>query len=231
MNQNSGLPETQLNRKTKLIATVSGILLAFAGFEHGLFEALQGSRRTGGIGIHAISESMKWWEHGTEDALTLIPNFLATGILAMLVSLAIMAWSLFCLDRKRGPTVFLALFWVLVAVGGGIGFIPFFLIAWAYATRIDKPLVWWRKRFGEGAARRWAGIWPFSLAGTAFCWLAAIEIAVFGYFPGQTDPDKLFNICWSFLFLALVLLNLSFISGFAADITKPASKAQPPTRT
>ena len=78
-----------LNRTTGKITATLGILFAAAGFEHGLFAALQGNKPTDGLIIQAIGESMQSWEFGGEEALTIIPNFLVTGICAMCVSVFI----------------------------------------------------------------------------------------------------------------------------------------------
>jgi hypothetical protein len=44
------------------------------------------------------------WPHGNEPAFTLIPNFLVTGIAAMIVGLIVIVWSLFFVQKQRGPT-------------------------------------------------------------------------------------------------------------------------------
>lgn len=210
------------NETTRIITAVIGVLLAIAGFEHGLFEVIQGNKPADGFFIQAIGESMIWWIHGTEGAFTLIPNYLITGIFAMSVSVFIIIWSLFFVDKKHGRTVFLLLFILLTLVGGGIGFIPFYIITWAYATRINKTVNWWRKLLTQKVRKHLAVIWPYTLTATAICWLTAIEIAIFGYFPGQTDPDMILNICWTFLLFAMIFVNMSFVSGFAHDIERPA---------
>jgi len=212
------------NKATAKITETIGFLLAFAGFEHGLFEALQGYKQTGTNFISAIGKEMQWWVHGSEDAFTLIPNFLITGICAMCVSIIIMIWSLFCLHKRNSTTIFLLLFILLVLVGGGIGFIPFFIVTWAYATRINTPLTRWKKWLKPKIRNSIAFFWPYALAVTAICWLTAIEIAVFGYVPGVSNPDLKLGICWSFLFIAFVLLNVSYISGFSYDINEQISK-------
>ena len=48
----------QKNRATRVITAVVGIMLAFAGLEHGLFEVFQGNKPTDGLIIQAIGESM-----------------------------------------------------------------------------------------------------------------------------------------------------------------------------
>lgn len=209
------------NRATLIVTSTVVALLAFAGFEHGLFEAMQGNRPTGApAGIQAIGEDMMWWEHGSEDAFTLIPNFLATGLAAMAVSVFIFFWAAFFVNRKRGVLVLLLLFILLVLVGGGIGFIPFFLVTCAYATRAKKPLRWWRKALGPGPRKLLSSLWPWALALTAICWLVAIEMAVFGYFPGLTNADVILYVCWSFLLATMFFINISYISAFAADIER-----------
>jgi hypothetical protein len=212
------------NKSTAIITTTIGILLAFAGFEHGLFEVLQGYKPTGSNFISAIGKEMQWWVHGSEDAFTLIPNYLITGIFAMCVSIIIVIWSIFCLHKKKSITIFLLLFILLVLVGGGIGFIPFFIVTWAYATRMNKPLNQWKRWLKPKMRNNIAFLWTYALAATAICWLIAIEIAIFGYVPGVNNSDFKLGICWSFLFIALLLLNVSYISGFAYDIDRQLSE-------
>jgi hypothetical protein len=207
------------NRATLIVTLTVVALLAFAGFEHGLFAALQGNRPTGApAGIQAIGDDIKWWKYGGEDAFTLIPTFLLTGVAAMAVSIFIFLWAAFFLTAKRGVLVLLALFILLVLVGGGIGFIPFFLVTCAYATRLTKPLRWWRKKLSPGARRFLAPLWPWALGFAVVCWLIGIAIAVFGYVPGLSDPEAIISFCWSFLLATMVFINVSYVCAFAADI-------------
>jgi hypothetical protein len=158
------------------------------------------------------------WLHGSEEAFTIIPNFLITGILAMAVSIAIAIWSLAFVHKKHGPSVFILLFVTLLLVGGGIGQIVFFVPAWAVSTRINKPLTWWRKVLPENVRPGLARAWPVSLAAASLCFLIALEIAIFGFVPGMSDPDQIFTVCWSFLGIGLVLYLFTFVAGFANDI-------------
>jgi len=206
------------NRATLIVTLAVVALLAFAGFEHGLFEAMQGNRPTGGFGVQAIGDDVKFWKYGGEDAVTVIPNFLFTGIAAMAVSVFIFFWAAFFLTARRGVLILLLLFILLVLVGGGIGFIPFFLVTCAYATRLTKPLSWWRRKLGPGARRFLAPLWPWALGFAVVCWLIGIGIAIFGYFPGLTDPDAILYTCWSFLLATMLFINISYVAAFAADI-------------
>lgn len=195
-------------------------MLAVAGFEHGLFEALQGSTPTNGFFIQAIEKTTQRWAYGGEDALTIIPNFLVTGIASISVSVFIIIWSVLLVHRRHGPAVLLLLFVLLTLVGGGIGFIPFFIVTWAYATRINKPLIWWKKKLPRMAFPSIGSIWPYTLGAAVVCWGIAIEIAIMGYFPGQSDAKILLAIVWAFLLAAMLFINISYVSGFAYDIRR-----------
>ena len=110
-----------INHATRAIVATLGVLLAIGGLDHGLFEVLQGNVPTSGLIIQAIGDRHRMWVYGTEEALTVVPNFLATGLLAILVSVAIAVWSVGFVHTRHGATVFILLFVVLFLVGGGIG--------------------------------------------------------------------------------------------------------------
>jgi hypothetical protein len=207
-----------MNRATRTIVSTVGFMLGIAGVNHGFFEALQGNRPTNGLIIHAIGEAHRMWVHGTEDAFTIVPNFLITGVLAMVVGLAVILWSVGFVHKRHGPTIFIFLFALLFLVGGGIGQVAFFLPAWAVSTRIGKPLTWWRKTLPQNVRRALATVWGGSLIVAVLFFLSALEIAVFGFVPGVGDPDVALAVCWSLLLAGLTTLVLTFVAGFAHDI-------------
>ena len=207
------------NQKTRITASIIGVLLGIAGLiNHGLFEILQGNTPTNGFFIEAIGEANRYWVHGTEGAFTIIPNFLVTGICVILVSLAIILWSLKYIQVKHGATIFLSLLILLTIFGGGIGYIILFLPTWAYATRINKSLDWWKKILSVRFRKALSKLWIYCLVATSISWLIVMELGIFGYFPGQTNPDKILNIVFIFFFSTVVLANITFICGFARDI-------------
>ncbi|MGB8980624.1 MAG: hypothetical protein WCC12_01995, partial [Anaerolineales bacterium] len=99
-----------MNKATRLTVATLGTIFGISGMNHGFFEILQGNVPTGSLFISAIGEAQKMWPHGNEPAFTLIPNFLMTGIAAMIVGLAIIIWSLGFVHKKNGPVVFILLF-------------------------------------------------------------------------------------------------------------------------
>ena len=212
-----------MKNSTRVIVATLGVVFGISGMSHGLFETLQGNTPTGGMFISAIGEAHRMWVHGNEYAFTVIPNFLITGILAMIVSLTIMIWSVGFVHKKNGPLVFLLLFILLFLVGGGIGQIVFFTLTWAVSTRINKPLTWWRKVLPESVRKVLAKLWSWSLIAGSLLIVMALEIAITGFVPGVNDPDLILIIMLTALGAGLGILLLTFVAGFAHDIERQAN--------
>jgi hypothetical protein len=206
---------------TRLIATTIGVFFGlFSGVNHGLFEFLQGNKPTGGLVIQAIGEGQRFWPLGTEEAFTLIPNFMITGIASMAVGAAIIIWSLWYLPTRHGPTVFLGLFALSFLVGGGIGQVAFFIPAWAFATRMGKPLSWWRKALPRSLWPFLSRVWIFALILATIAILIGLEIAIFGFFPGVADPERIQSTAMLFVLAAAILYVLAFVSGFGHELRR-----------
>jgi hypothetical protein len=170
--------------------------------------------------IQAIGDAQQFWVYGTEEAFTIVPNFLVTGLLALLVSLAIIVWCAGYVHKKHGSAIFILLFGLLFLVGGGIAQVVFFIPTWLVSRRIYHPLTWWRRVLPEKSRGMIGKLWPYSLAMGGAAFLVALEIAIFGYVPGlgSGDAETALAICWSLLLGALILFIVTFISGFAYDI-------------
>lgn len=213
------LDMTYLNKKTRITASSIGVLLGLAGiFNHGLFEILQGSITTNGFYIEAIGENHRFWLYGTEGAFTLIHNFLITGICAVLAGISLVIWSIKYIHTKYGAIVFLALLILLTLVGGGIGHIMLFIPVWAFTTRINKSLDWWKKILSGRLRKKSTTLWIYLLLATLISWLIVMELGIFGYFPGQSNPDTILSIVFMFLFLTVILACISFICAISGDI-------------
>ena len=122
-----------MNRVARIIVATLGSIFGFSGMGHGFFEILQGDVPTEGVFISAIGEAQRMWPHGNEYAVTLIPNFLISGITAMLVGLALIVWSIGFVHRKNGALI-------LLLAGGGVAQILFF--PWVYLVRPGSTNPW-----------------------------------------------------------------------------------------
>jgi hypothetical protein len=70
---------------TRIIMTTIGVIFGIGGMNHGPFEFLQGNTPTNGLIIQAIGPEQRFWPLGTEEAFTIVPNYMITGLLAMMV--------------------------------------------------------------------------------------------------------------------------------------------------
>lgn len=209
---------------TRIVVTTIGIIFGFSGINHGFFEFLQGNKPTESLVIQAIGLEQRFWEMGTEEAFTIIPNYMISGLLSMVVGLAIIVWSIWFIHKKNGRSVFLALFIVLFLVGGGIGQVAFFIPAWAFATRMGKPLTWWKKTLPRKIWPFLSKLWVITLVFSTICILIGLEMAIFGYFPAMTEPTRIQNTSMSFVLASAVLNVVSFIAGFGHELLQREQK-------
>jgi hypothetical protein len=208
---------------TRANAIVFGVLSGLAGMEHGFFEVLQGSVVPSGLVIDAIGPSQRFWELGTEPAMTIVPNFLVTGILAMIVGLAIIVWSSAFVQRRYGAHVLAILAIVLLLFGGGFAPVESAIVAIIVASRIDKPLTWWRTHLPVAIRGFLARSWKWSLSLCAAGYLFCIVSAILGgplllvFAPGTTNSMLL-----AIGLGVLALMLYAIPAGFAYDIQKQA---------
>jgi len=91
-----------MKNATRVFTSTFGAIMALAGIEHGIGEIFQGNIAPSGIMILSWPESEFFRNLGGEPAMTVIPNLFITGILAILVSLALLIWSVLFVHRKNG---------------------------------------------------------------------------------------------------------------------------------
>ena len=233
MRTNSAAPAPRRSvNGTKTVASALGGCAGVSGLDHGFFEALQGNTATPGLIVQAIGPAQRMWIHGTEEASTLVPNFLLTGILAMVVGALTIAWSIGFIDRPNGSRVILLLGGLLFLVGGGIGMLVFLLFGWAVARRDHRPLTSWQAVLPAGACRILARAWPGLVTVGLVLYAFALEVAIVGLVPGVSEPDQALVICWSALvamlaalFVALVGASVQGVAGASAWHPSGASVA------
>lgn len=204
-----------MRRATRITAAVLGLTAGVAGIEHGYFEMLQGNARPEGLMIASIGPpcvpAQSW--NQCEPAMTVVPNFLITGILAIIFGLIIVVWSVFFVQKKHGGIVLILLSIPLLLFGGGI-FPPLIdIIAGALGTRIHKPLDPQGSRLSGKPLQFLAVLWPWSLA--------LYVLWVFGQWViGYFFNDWL--LANGYLIIAMVLgtLLLTVVTTYAHDLQK-----------
>jgi hypothetical protein len=194
----------------RVVAAALGGCVGLSGIDHGIFEVLQGNTRTPGMFIPSIGPAQQMWEYGTEDAFTLLPNYMVTGILAVVPGALTLVWSLGFLARPRSDTVLLVLGLLTFAVGGGVGMLVFLLFAWAVARRIGQPprhRSWVPDGLRTAVNRVRAGLVGLGV----ILYVVAIWTAITGVVPGTSDADVILAVCWGFLGGALALFAVALV--------------------
>jgi hypothetical protein len=216
-----GIKSFQNISAIRAVASTLGVLVGLAGIEHGFFEMLQGNVKPVGILIDAIGPSQRFWEYATEPALTIIPNMLFSGILATIVGLSVTLWAGYYIDRKYGAQVLMLLSIMLWLVGGG--FAPIFMAMFASvaATRINKPLNWWRAHLPAFIRGFLAKLWPWSILSFVVVFVIGVEIAIFGYpLLWFYSADVTYGIQYSLAYIMVVFWPLSILTAIAYEIQR-----------
>ncbi|MBI5954598.1 MAG: hypothetical protein HY865_23320 [Chloroflexi bacterium] len=197
-----------MRKATKTVTTWLGVVAGIAGLEHGYFEFLQGNTRSTALAFPSWGppcDPDKIW-HACEPAMSILPNFLITGILAMLLSVTIIIWSGWFVQRKHGGLVLTLLSIALLLFGGGF-FPPIIALVGGLAgTKINKPLTRQPGSLTRFAAKLW--FWP----------LVIFLVWVLGQFPfGYFFNDILTSIMYFGMLLILTSLPLSVYTAYAHD--------------
>ena len=205
----------KIKSATKVVVSAFGIMLGIAGIEHGIGEIFQGNIAPSGMVIKSWGESKLFSILAGEPAMTIIPNLLITGILAIIVSLSIMVWAVAFVQRKNGGLVLILLSILLLLVGGGFGPPLIGIIIGAAGTRINAPLPWWRKHLSVNTRRLLSKLWLWSLIASllSYFYMFPVSIILWHLF-GVYNP----NIILSVSLFAFGSLLLAVFSGFARDI-------------
>jgi hypothetical protein len=118
---NRARPGAAEARATRVVIMIFGILAGLAGIEHGVGEIRQGSTRPDTLLIQSWPDTTAFAVLAGEPALTVLPNLLVSGILAVIVALALSIWSVAFVQRRGGGLVLILLSVLLLLVGGGLG--------------------------------------------------------------------------------------------------------------
>ena len=200
---------------THAFVMVQGIVIGLAGMAHGIFATLQGNTPTGGyllpLGI-----------------FTVIPNYLATGVAAIIVGLALIVWTLGFIHKKYGSIIFLALSILLFLVGGGVAQVPFIFLTWGASTQINQPSTWWRKVLAENLRKRLARSWLAIWIGGYIFLFAAIGIWLLLSPPSIASKAPTFTqyILWSFLCIGILFQPLTIVAGLSHDMERQTPSSQ-----
>ena len=210
-----------MRRASRTAASVLGLFAGGASIEHGIYEILRGNVRPQGLMINSMGPPCQpeavW--HRCEPAMTILPSFLITGILAVAIGAFFILWSLAFVQRKGGGLVLIFSSIPMLLFGGGI-FPPLIgIVAGAVGTRINRRAAFSPNHRPEVIVRIISRLWPWTLIVLAG-WLLGQWLV--GYFFN----DLLMASGFAVPILIIGLLVLSLLTAMAHDRTR----ADPPNQ-
>jgi hypothetical protein len=187
------------HRATRVAVGALGALVGFAGVEHGIGEVLQGPVRPDGWSITSWPDAAALEVLSGEPAMTVVPDLQVTGVLAIVVGLAVAVWSIRFSARRHGGPVLVGLSVLLLLVGGGLAPPVMGVALGAVATRMGKPSP---PRMPPSPIRAIAPAWPW--------FLTAAMAGYLGLMPGIVVASR-----WGWASEALVVgLMVVAFTGF-----------------
>ena len=207
------------NQATHVAAAALGVLVGLAGIDHGIFEILQGHIQPENIIIAAIGPDQRFWVYGEETALTVIPSFLISGILSVILGIIVTVWAIGFIDHQHGAGILMIFSLALFLVGGGFAPIFMAVIASLTASRIHKPLKFWRAVLPGGVRAFLGKIWLGVLMASVVIFVFSVIVAIFGWpLTVFFDDETAFRHLNTLSLIMLGMLLLAVLSGFAYDI-------------
>ena len=203
-----------MNKATRASVSTFGALAGLMGIEHGIGEVLQGNAAPPARVISSWPGSEFFAILNGEPAMTVVPNLLVTGILAILFSL-IFLWLAFKVPGKHPGLLLLLASAAMLLSGGGFGPPLLGVVVAATASRLRAPFPWLRAHRSAGLGRLLGGLSPWLFAGSLACWLGLFPGSVLlDHFVGVRDPEM---VVFGLLGAAFGLWLLSIVAGFARD--------------
>jgi len=198
----------------RVVVAAFGIFYGLTGVIAGFFEILQGNTTPNSFVISTIGPNYSMANDFTYFAVTIIPNFLITGILAILISCLIIIWAVAFVHKKYGVTILLILSITQMLVGGG-WVIDLALITCILATQIDKPLNWWRSHLPKNIQLWLTKLFPFSVIVYAIVALSMNVLSILGV--NNKAFIDLIGILAAFMFIPIVFM---IFGGLAHEIQR-----------
>ncbi|MFX0151103.1 MAG: hypothetical protein ACFFAJ_10010 [Candidatus Hodarchaeota archaeon] len=203
-------------KASRITVSTFGAILGIAGLEHGVGEILQGNKAPEGIFIQSWPNNQLYEILNGEPAMTIIPNYLLTGILALLTSTFLIIWAIRFIETKHGGLIFILLSFMTMLVGGGLaGPILIGIIVGIAGTRINTQFIWLNDHISTRTFL--AKIWIYSYVVSVFSWFSLWPgLIILGIFVNVTEPLIIILLT----LLSFLSMLLAIFSSFAYDNLK-----------
>jgi hypothetical protein len=196
------------------VISVFGVLAGLAAIEHGIGEINQGSIRPAGLLIQSWPNTEAFAILAGEPALTVLPNLLLSGVLTVIIAVALAILSVAFVQRRSGSFVLILLSLALLLVGGGLGPPLLGLILGIAALGMHAV----PRRMSRHSWSPLARAWP---------WIMAVGVVGYlGLFPGSVLLYYLTGFANEIMVYALMVISfaaliLALVAARAADRIAP----------
>ena len=201
-----------MTRGMRTVVAAFGILCGLTGMIAGVFQILQGNTVPSGLVISTIGAEHAMADDFTYFAVTVIPNLLVSGMLAVVFSSLVIYWSIRGVQRRYGVVILAVLCALQTLVGGG-WVVDIAAITCILATRIGKPLNWWRSHLPNGLKTWLARLFPASLVGYVLIATGLLALTVLGI-----DSALLIESITILAGLMFAPMLLMIFGGLATDV-------------
>jgi hypothetical protein len=209
-----------MNKATTRLSLTLGILAGIMGIEHGIGEALEGYRPTESLFILSWPDSVFFEIMSGEPAMTIIPNYLVTGLMAIFFSCAFLVVFVKSSPNRKINTALFALLIVMLLTGGGFGPPILGMIAVLIALKRNSQLKTWSK-LPSGLHSFFGTLWPWSFGLCLFGWLMLFPGAAVIVFITGVDNALLMIIP---ILIAFTFIPITLLLGFSRDLLRRKSE-------
>lgn len=141
-------------------ATAFGVLAGLGGITHGMGEVLQGSVPVDGVWLESWTTGPIAEHMGGEPGVTVLPTALAAGLVTLVASASVLAWSVVGLRTRHGGSVLSLLSAGMLLAGGGVGPPVLGMLAGAVDRSGAGRQPGWMRRLPTSTRRALARAWP-----------------------------------------------------------------------
>ena len=213
-----------MNKATRVAVSTFGALAGLMGIEHGLGAVLQGNTAPAAMVYSSWPGSELFEILNGEPAMSLIPNFLVTGILAILLSL-IFLWVVLRVPGRHTGLYLALLSTAMLVAGAGFGPPLIGFIVAATASRLHASFPWLRAHLPAALGRGLSVAWPWLYAGSLVAWLGVFPGTILlDHFVGIADPEL---VVFGLIGSAFGLMFLTIGAGLVRD-AQQRGKAEAP---
>ena len=207
-------PVTPINA-ARASASTLGVLAGLGGMTHGIGEILQGNTAPRGNMIYSWTQGPIAAHMGGEPAMTIVPNLFVTGVLTVLVSLALLIWAAAFVQRKNGGWIQILLSGGMLLVGGGFAPPIIGILSGVAGLGIHATYTGWRRHLSTRVQHSLAKAWPWVFGLCVIDGVFLVIGSVFLVFILNLHTPDLFVA--SFL-LAVGVVPLVILTGIAYDV-------------